>query len=347
MSACLERAVILIEQSRYELADRELRHQLAIDPNNPYTHALLSICLVERQQDREATEEAELAVSLAPDLSDTHYTLAKVLYIQSQFDKAKIAVGEAIRLESEVAEYFGLLSAIDLALGDRVAALSGAEQGLSIEPDHLFCLNLRAMALLELNRYQEAQNTVEIAIAQEPENGISYTTLGWTLLHCGKFQSALKYFRLALRLNPEQERARKGMVEALKSRYRLYRLIFKYELWLSKLDLSLRYFIIFSIFLLSIFKLFFLLFLVLILLLGIAKPVFTLILRLDNDGRLSLSPKEIAASNWSGLAFLLAIIAFVGWIITSNFAAACVGVFCLFLVKIIALDYPAVLCDRT
>lgn len=345
MSACLERAVILIEQSRYELADRELRQQLAIDPNNPYAHALLSICLVERQQDREAIKEAELAVSLAPDLPDTYYTLGKVLYIQSQFDKAKIAVKEAIRLES-VAEYFALLSAIDLAQGDRTQALFNAEQGLSIEPDHLFCLNLRAMALLELNRYQEAQNTLEIAIAQEPENGISYTTLGWTLLHCGKFQSALKYFGVALRLNPEQERARKGMLEALKSRYRLYRLIFQYELWLSRLNFFLRYFIIFSLFLLSIFKLFFLLFLGLILLLGIAKPVFTLILRLDNDGRLTLSPAEIAASNWSGLAFLSAMIAFVGWIITSNSAAAVMCVFCLFVVKV-ALDYPDLLGDRT
>lgn len=341
MSACLERAVILIEQSRYELANRELRQQLAIDPNNPYTHALLSICLVERQQDREAIEEAQLAVYLAPDLSDTHYTLGKVLYIQSQFDKAKIAVEEAIRLESEVAEYFALLSAIDLAQGDRTNALFSAERGLSLEPEHLYCLNLRAMALAQLNRYHEAQNTLKIAVAKDPEDATSYTTLGWTFLYSGNFDAALKCFRDALRLNPEQERARKGIIEAFKARYLLYRVIFKFELWLSKLNWSIRLCVFFSIFLISLFKVLFLLFLVLILLLEIAKPVFTLILRFDLDARLTLSQTEIAVSNWSGLAILLAFTAFVGWIITNNSATACAAVICLFLVKFVAnLAYP-------
>lgn len=342
MSACLERAIILIEQFRYELAEQELRHQLAIEPNNSYAHALLSICLVELQQDGEAIKSAELAVYLAPDLADTHYTLAKVLYVQSQLNKAKIAIREAIQINSEVVEYFALLSAIELAQGDRTKALFSAEGGLSIDPEHLYCLNLRAMALAQLNRYQEAQNTLKIAIAKDPENGITYNTKGWTFLYSGDFNNALKCFREALRLNPEQERARKGMLEALKARYLLYRLIFKCELWLSRLNWSIRLFIIFSIFFISIFKVFFLLFLLFILLLGIAKSVFILILRFDSYGHLILSQEEIAASNWSGLALLLAVTAFVGWIITSNSSAACAGIVCLFLIKLVSeLAYPA------
>ena len=151
----------------------------------------------------------------------------------------------------------------------------------------------------------------------------------------------MKCFRDALRLNPEQERARKGLLEALKTRYSLYRLIFKFELWLSKLNFSIRLFVFFSIFLISLFKVLFLLFLVLLLLLEIAKPVFTLILRFDLDARLTLSQEEIAVSNWSGLAILLAVTAFVGWIITNNSGAACAAVICLFLVKFVAeLAYP-------
>ncbi len=336
MSASVERAIILIEQFRYELAEQELRHQLVIDPNNPYAHALLSICLIELGQDREAIKEAQLGVYLAPAQADTHYTLAKVLYIQSQFDKAKIAIKEAIRLDWEIAEYFALLSAIELACGDRTKALLDAQRGLSIDPEHLYCLNLHAMALSQLNRYQEAQNTLEIAIAKEPENGITYNTQGWAFLYSGDFNNALKCFREALRLNPEQERARKGMLEALRARYSLYRLIFKFELWLYRLNWSSRLFIIFSIFFLSIFKVFFLILLLSILLLGIAKPVFTLILRFDFYGRLTLSQSEIAASNWSGLALLLAVTAFVGWIITNNSGTVLAAVMCLFLVKFVA-----------
>ena len=92
MSASLERAAILIEQSRFDLAEQELQRQLAINPNNSYAHALLSLCQVERKQYREATKEAELAVHLAPALSYAHYTLARVLYSQSKLDKAKICL---------------------------------------------------------------------------------------------------------------------------------------------------------------------------------------------------------------------------------------------------------------
>ena len=59
MDAHLERAFILIEQSRYELAEQELRQTLARHPDNPLPHAILAICLAQRDNHREATQEAE------------------------------------------------------------------------------------------------------------------------------------------------------------------------------------------------------------------------------------------------------------------------------------------------
>lgn len=340
MSASLERAVILIEQSRFDLAEQELQQQLAINPNNSYAHALLSLCQVERKQYREATKEAEEAVHLAPDLSYAHYTLARVLYSQSKLDKAKIAILEAIRLEPEVADYLALVSAIQFKQGDRTLALASAERGLSIEPEHIICLNLRAMALLELNRLQDALNTIEVAVAQDPENAITYATQGWAFLHLGNSTKALQYFREALRLNPEQDRARTGMIEALKARNLIYRPFLQYDLWVSRLNWQMRLFIIFIIYFIGVFKLQFLL---LILLLGIAKPVFTLMLRLDSSGRLTLSRQEIVVSNWSGVMLVLALIALMGWLITGNLGAACATLVCLLLVKFIAelFVYPA------
>jgi tetratricopeptide (TPR) repeat protein len=267
---------------------------LEIDPNSSFAHALLSVCLIEMNQDREATQAAKLAVHLAPDLSDTHYNLAKILYIQKQFKLAKIAIQEAIRLDPEVADYFALLSVIQLAQGDtcgglrsdlRVKALASAERGLSLDAEHLLCLNLRAMALLRLHRYQEAQTTLEAAIFQDPENTAAYAIRGWVHLYCGNIDLAERYFRESLRLDPEQEQARTGILEVLKLRYFLYNCVFKYKIFLRKIDIYLRIFSIGVFVFASMFNWLFLLVPLSMVVLETAQILFNLLLRLDAQWR--------------------------------------------------------------
>jgi Tfp pilus assembly protein PilF len=285
MDVDLEKALILIEQSRYKLAETEIRQQLLIAPHSFFAHALLSICLLELKQGKEAIQAAKLAVQLAPDISDTHYNLAKILYIQKHLKQAKSAVEAAIHLESEVADYFALLSVIQLAQGNRDRALASAERGLSLDAEHLSCLNLCAMALLRLHRYQEAQNTLETAIAQDPENTAAYAIKGWVYLYRGNADLAWQCFRESLRLNPEQEQARTGILEALKLKYSLYSFIFKSEIFLSQINFYLRLALAIAFLLLSQFYWLFLLVPLLVLLLGAAKLLFNWLLRFDPEWR--------------------------------------------------------------
>ena len=281
----LEKALILIEQSRYKLAAAEIRKQLAIDPNSSFAHALLSVCLIEMNQDREATEAAKIAVYLAPDLSDTHCNLAKILYIQKRFKLAKAAIQRAICLDSEVADYFALLSVIQLAQGNRTEALASAERGLSLDAEHLLCLNLRAMALLRLHRYQEVETTLEAAIFQDPENSTTYAIQGWLYLYYGNIDVAEQYFRESLRLDPEQEQARTGILEVLKMRYSLYSFVFSYKKFLSQINFSLRILLLIILLFLSLFNRIFLLVPLSMLLLETARILFNLLLRFDAQWR--------------------------------------------------------------
>src|SRR5262249_4623920 len=50
MSSHIERARLLINQSRYELATKELQKALADDPDDPVAHALMAVCLAERKR---------------------------------------------------------------------------------------------------------------------------------------------------------------------------------------------------------------------------------------------------------------------------------------------------------
>ena len=69
MNPNLERAILLYQQSRYDMAAEELRQSLAAQPQDPYSHALLGLCLAHQEQYQEATAEAHQAIRLGPDFS--------------------------------------------------------------------------------------------------------------------------------------------------------------------------------------------------------------------------------------------------------------------------------------
>ncbi len=212
MNPNLERALLLFQQSRHELAENELRQALASEPDDAYAHALLALCLSEREKFDEATSEARQAIQLAPDFPFAHYAHAHVLYDRNRYPEALAAIQEAIRLDSTDADYFSLLASIHFHERRWSGALQAAEQGLQFDPEHIGCTNLRAMAMVKLGRKAEAGATIDAALAKNPDNAITHANQGWTLLEKGEPKKALEHFRESLRLDPTNEWARHGIV---------------------------------------------------------------------------------------------------------------------------------------
>jgi tetratricopeptide (TPR) repeat protein len=315
MSSSLNRALLLYEQSRHDLAEKELRQHLAQDPDDAFAHALLGLCLVARKEFAEATREAERAIGLAPDLAYAHYALAFVLYHRNRFKEAEAAIRQAIDCDPGQADYFSLLAAIRFDQSRWADALAAAEHGLALDPEHAGCTNLRAMALVKLGRRDEAGATIDDALRREPDNALTHANQGWTFLEKGDPQKALEHFREALRLEPNLDWARQGVLEALKARYRLYRLILMFFLWMSKLTGRAQWGVIIGLFvgyqvlrsvaqenpgLAPFLWPILIAYIVFAVLTWTASPLFNLLLRLNRFGRLVLSPEEIWTSNWVG-----------------------------------------------
>lgn len=323
MNPNLERGILLYQQSRHELAEEQLRQALATDFNDSYAHALLALCLAAREQFKEATDEAQQAVHFGPDFSFAHYALAKVYYDRNRHKEALAAIEEAIRLDSTDAGYFSMLSAIHFDEKRWQAALKAAEQGLQFDPEHVPCTNLRAMALVKLGRKAEAGASIETALSKNPDNSNTHANQGWTLLERGDPKRALEHFREALRLDPENEWARAGIVEALKARNVIYAMMLKYFLWMSKLSPRAQWGIILGGYfgirilvglakknpdLMPIILPVRILYVAFALMTWIADPLFNLMLRLNRFGRLALSREQVVASNWIGACLLLGFI---------------------------------------
>jgi len=329
MNVNLERALLLYQQSRYDLAEGELRQVLAVEPDNAHAHAMLGLCLEQREQYTDAIRETEQAIHLSPDLPFAHFAHAHVYFARNRFSEALTAVNEAIRLDPEDPDQYALLANIHLHERRWQDALNAAEQGLQFNPEHVGCTNLRAIAMVKLGRKAEAGRTIDAALSKNPDNSLTHANQGWTCLEHSDPKKAAEHFREALRLDPQNEWARQGIIEALKAKNIIYALMLKYFLWMAKFSRKGQWAIILGgyfgnrilaaiaqsnpdlapwILPLRI------LYIAFALMTWLAYPFFNLLLRLNKFGRLVLSREQTIASNWFGLCLLLALIGLAGCI---------------------------------
>jgi len=319
VDSSVRRAQLLLEQSRPDLAERELRQSLAADPDNSLSHALLALTLAEVERLEEATTEAQTAIRLAPDMSLSHFALSRVLHERDRLDEAEAAIREALRLDPEDADYWSRLAAIQFDRRQWQAALESAERGLALEAEHVTANNLRAMALVQLGRRDEAGQTIAAALARDPDNALTHANQGWALLHQAQHEGALEHFREALRLDPTLGWAREGIVEALKARHRVYGLMLRYFLWMSRLSRRAQWGVIIgAVVVTRLLPPIAPLYIAFAVMTWVADPLFNLLLRLDRFGRLALSEEQVTASNWVGGCLLVALVTLIAGVVLGN-----------------------------
>jgi len=328
-----QRGIVLFSQHRYDLAEGEFRRELAEDPDHPLAHAFLALCLAEQNRNDLALQEADEAIRRDPGLAFCHYVQGRVLCDLKRLREAEDAAQEAIRLDPTDANYLGLLASVAIARRRWAEALAAAERGLALDPEHNGCINLRALALTQLGRKQEAAEALGSALADDPENALTHANQGWALLHQGDHTRALEHFREALRIDPELMWAQAGIVEALKARYLLYRIMLRFFLWMGRQSALAQWFVIIGFIfgrrilanlasqypaLAPILGPLLILSFAFLLLTWISSPLFNLLLRLNRFGRLALSRAQRIESTWIGLCFVPAALFFVADLVHST-----------------------------
>lgn len=328
-----DRGVILYRSKHYELAEKEFRQELAQNTDNASAHAMLAFTLFLRKTKESELEaakraassvagtafsrfktvlsassrsfnllaqsetEAKEAVKLAPDSAFCHYTLAFVLFYSGRTREAKQEIEEAIRLNPSDSYQFSLASSIEIEQKHWSVALKLAEQGLTFEPDHVDCINNRALALVGLGRKREADQSLTISLAADPEDYRTHAHKGGVALEQNNTAQALEHYREALRLNPNSQWAREGVVKALKAGHPFYHTLLSASLWITSLDRRIRILLalillplLFSSFHAAQFR-----FLIALpyLVLGVADHCFNFALSFDPVGRTVLSKREI------------------------------------------------------
>lgn len=314
------RAQILLQQQKYNEAARLLGEILGKDPNNVHVLAMLSEVKLQLDQFLEAETLINSAIGLAPDEDTLYYIKAKVMHHQDRNAEAEQLLGTAIEINPYEAAYFALWGGIQLEKKQYEKALELANKALELDSAHILALNIRSGALLKLNRKEDSFQTIEGALAEDPNNPYTHTNYGWGLLEKGDPNQALHHFREALRAAPNFANAQAGMMEALKARYWFYRVFLKYVFWMSNLTAKYQWGVILGLYFGTRFLSTlaernetlapFLMPIVMLLVLfafstWVMGPISNLFLRLNPFGKHLLSREERLSSNFVGISMLV------------------------------------------
>jgi Flp pilus assembly protein TadD len=322
--AILQRARLLLQQNRYELAAEQLMQVLTQEPNIAEAHSLLALCMLQNK-DRwhDATREAEQAIHLEPDEAMCHYVLACVLDKRSRPDEAIRSIREAIRLDSGQSGFYALHASLLSQKDQWKQAYEASSLGLQVDPDDTACSSMRALSLERLGRTTDALHESERAVARDPDSSDAHSMRGWALLQKGQYQESQVAFREALRLEPTHEFARTGMIQALNSKNLIFRMMFKFHSMASRLASGSQWMLIIGLFVgMRLLRAFAnanpewepyvtpisILYLAFCMLSWIADPVLNAFLRFHPFGKYLLSPMQKLASGMVSGLLLIAII---------------------------------------
>ena len=309
----LARAIVLLEQERYEHAEPELRQALASEPESSTVHALLATCLKHKRELDEALSFARKSVALAPDESGSHTVLAEVLFEREDYPEAMTALQEALRLAPDDAGLHVMLAGLLLRKRDREEALQAVNRALELDPELPAAHSMRAAVLSQAGQGEKGLEATESALAEDPEDESAHLVRGYVLLDLAKYDEAADHFKEALRLDPACEAAKDGIALILKAKNPVYRLYLRYSAWTEKLSgRALWGFVIGAYLLFRVLRALsrnnpdlapyvtplLLVYLAFVLFTWTSEPIFNSLLRFDKLGRYMLAERQIAASNW-------------------------------------------------
>jgi tetratricopeptide (TPR) repeat protein len=231
----LQRARLYFSQQRYAEAEREVRQHLSEHPDEVYALYILADVLSARDEHQEALEVNSRARAFSPNDDELHAQRSVFLFRLKRESEAITEIETAIALNPLAAAYRGILGELKLATKKYEDALEAANAGLNLDAENTFCLNVRARALVKLEKAEDALATIATSLEQQPENAYTHANLGWSKLETGRALEAQEHFAEALRLQPTLEYAQRGMMEAIKAKNFFYRQFLRYVFWMNRM----------------------------------------------------------------------------------------------------------------
>ncbi len=252
----IQKGTILLNQGRYKEAADIFKDGLS---SNPSDDGLLYYLALAQYHIGDQFDKALRTINEAlkhETENPAHYWLKSL--ILSGLDKHKEAlavIDDALKIDPEYSQAYAAKAYIYVRMEKWAEAEKYAKESLALDADNPFASSVLSSALRMQNKLDEGAELAADTLAKDPDDSLSHSNAGWLYLHKQNYPQAEIHFKEALRLEPNYESARIGMLEAFKARSFIYRWYLQYCLFMSRQTQMVRVLIIVGIYLASKFVL--------------------------------------------------------------------------------------------
>jgi len=202
---------IMDTEGKYDAARQYLEKALEIKPDMSTTMYNLGVVLVAQGQHDRAFELYAQALSLQPNDPAPLYNWGLALMDQRRYAEAIGKYDEAIRIDPTYSRaHFNKGIALQ-RLNRLDESAKQFEEVVRLNPGFTQARFFLGMQWMRQNRFEEAAKQLAIVARMHPDQAGILTQYGLALEKAGRLDEAIVPFREALRLQPQQEEAKKGL----------------------------------------------------------------------------------------------------------------------------------------
>jgi len=233
--AKLMRAELLRNGDRYAEAEKFLSDAISEQPDNPEGYYEMAFCYCNwTGHSSKALKFVDRAIALNPSHAEFFALRAWILVNLKKYDKALKVAEEALALNPYSVMALNAQVRAHILMHQWVQAEERARQVLELNAQNVLAANLLAVALRQQGRQHESEAVTAGLLARAPNSASAHSNAGWSALQTGDHRLANQHFLEALRLDPNDDHARRGLLHSFNSRVWIYRLYFQAVAELSR-----------------------------------------------------------------------------------------------------------------
>ncbi|MBN1457480.1 MAG: tetratricopeptide repeat protein [Sedimentisphaerales bacterium] len=200
-----------IRQVSFWKDDKTLfEHAMKVTTDNYLAYNRFGMSLVEQGKYEEAQKYFSASLEIKPNYAETHYNLGEILMQQGKTDQAIVHFTMCISYKPKI---IGVHNSLGLALmekGEYQRAISVFREGISLKPEQNYLHSNLGKVLAELGQLEEAAKEFRIASQIKPEPEI-YNNLGAICAIRGDLDESIHNYQQAILLDRENAEAHFGL----------------------------------------------------------------------------------------------------------------------------------------
>jgi len=211
----------LAQKGQYEAAIAEWRKALELNPGEAIVYLNLGVALARMGKPDEAIAQYQKALAITPDAAEVHFRLGSALADTGKFDEAIAHFRKVLETRPENksdtydATTYNLMGRALAGKGQMGEALEDLEKATRLHPGFGPHLYDYALALVQVNRFDEAQESVEAALHADGDMAEAHILLGELLARKRQLSEAAREYQRALELRPDFGRAHLDLATVL------------------------------------------------------------------------------------------------------------------------------------